>query len=222
MRQIRQFNKFDNRLLLPAGFKPMLDNGHGGVINGVYQTPGKRSPNWQFGVLYEGVWNRLVINGVIAYLQEANVPYYHLCPELQDIPIRERVRRANAIYAKDRQTHIYSQHANAGGGDGLEGFTSVGQTRSDIIAEYFLSLCEKRFKSEGVRFRYDTEKDGDKDKEKQFGILRLTNAPAFLMEGPFMDHPKGYRQLNDHQFLEDWVCFVGEFFTTVYRHGIWL
>ena len=33
----------------------ILDAGHGGMINGKYQTKGKRSPVWEDGsVLYEG------------------------------------------------------------------------------------------------------------------------------------------------------------------------
>ena len=40
----------------------ILDNGHGGVIDGVYQTKGKRSPKFENGdVLYEGVFNRRVV-----------------------------------------------------------------------------------------------------------------------------------------------------------------
>ena len=37
----------------------LLDNGHGGIINGEYQTPGKRSPVWADGSqLFEGEFNR--------------------------------------------------------------------------------------------------------------------------------------------------------------------
>ena len=36
----------------------ILDNGHGGMIDGVYQTPGKRSPVWPDGTqLFEGEFN---------------------------------------------------------------------------------------------------------------------------------------------------------------------
>ena len=40
----------------------ILDAGHGGLINGVYQTKGKRSPIWPDGrQLFEGVFNRQIV-----------------------------------------------------------------------------------------------------------------------------------------------------------------
>ena len=39
----------------------ILDAGHGGIINGNYQTPGKRSPVFSGGQqLFEGEFNRAV------------------------------------------------------------------------------------------------------------------------------------------------------------------
>jgi N-acetylmuramoyl-L-alanine amidase len=39
----------------------ILDAGHGGIIDGVYQTHGKRSPIWEDGSQYfEGVGNRQI------------------------------------------------------------------------------------------------------------------------------------------------------------------
>jgi len=39
----------------------IIDNGHGGIVNGEYVTNGKRSPVWDDGTqLFEGVWNRQV------------------------------------------------------------------------------------------------------------------------------------------------------------------
>ena len=41
----------------------ILDNGHGGMIDGVYQTPGKRSPVWPDGTqLFEGEFNRAIVD----------------------------------------------------------------------------------------------------------------------------------------------------------------
>ena len=64
----------------------LLDNGHGGLINGVYQTPGKRSPTWSDGsVLYEGEFNRAIVHGIIKELIKLNIPYVNICPEDEDI-----------------------------------------------------------------------------------------------------------------------------------------
>jgi len=40
-------------------FHVYLDNGHGGIVDGQYCTPGKRSPKFEDGSqLFEGVYNR--------------------------------------------------------------------------------------------------------------------------------------------------------------------
>ncbi len=42
----------------------LIDNGHGALINGAYQTAGKRK-NWQDkSIIYEGEFNRAIVNGL--------------------------------------------------------------------------------------------------------------------------------------------------------------
>jgi len=44
----------------------LLDPGHGGIIDGVYQTAGKRSPRFPDGsILYEGEFNRDVVKRIM-------------------------------------------------------------------------------------------------------------------------------------------------------------
>ena len=105
------------------------DNGHGSTIDGVYQTKGKRSPNWDKGVLYEGVANRWIVQNCIKHMDYARLPYYHISPELEDISLTERVRRANEIYETNKDVYGISVHFNAGGGTGWEIFTSPGETK---------------------------------------------------------------------------------------------
>ena len=99
---------------------PILDNGHSGMVGGQYLTAGKRSPDWEKGVLYEGAFNRWVVNLIMRELDYAGVPYYHVSPELTDISLTKRVNRANKIHATNPNTYLLSIHANAGGGTGLE------------------------------------------------------------------------------------------------------
>ena len=41
----------------------LLDAGHGGIVNGNYVTPGKRSPKWSdLPQLFEGVQNREIVS----------------------------------------------------------------------------------------------------------------------------------------------------------------
>jgi N-acetylmuramoyl-L-alanine amidase len=53
----------------------LLDNGHGSLINGKYQTGGKRK-NWQDkGIIYEGEFNRAIVNGIIEQLTFFKIPF---------------------------------------------------------------------------------------------------------------------------------------------------
>ena len=171
---------------------PILDNGHGGIINGIYQTGGKRSPNWDMGVLYEGAFNRWIVNGIMMQLDQLKIPYYHVSPELSDVSLDTRVERANEIFEQNRHTYLLSIHANAGGGLGIEGFTSLGDTGSDPLAELFLRVLEADFPREKMRF--DRYSDGDRDKEANYRVLSKTNGRAILLELGFMDHPEDYKR----------------------------
>lgn len=187
--------------------KPIFDNGHGSTINGVYQTSGKRSPEWECGTLYEGEFNRWVVNRLIEKCQREKIPFYNVSPEMNDVSLSERVRRVNNIYKKDKYVYLLSIHANAGGGEGIEIFTSKGQTKSDGIASVFLNRIDHDFRKTLV-IRKD-ESDGDPDKEANFYILKNTHSPAVLLECGFMDNKKDYFRLWSESYLEGIVdsCF---------------
>ena len=193
---------------------PILDNGHGGVIGGVYQTAGKRS-NIEISekILYEGMFNRWFVNRVIENLDRFKVPYYHISSELKDISLYTRCQRAEEIYKKEKNTYLFSVHANAGGGKGIEGFTSTGHTESDIIGEYFLKNIEKNMKNQKMRFDYS---DGDRDKEIDFYLLRNFSGPAFLLEAGFMDNKEDLKNLWDSNYLKDLVNTVVEIMIYLY------
>jgi N-acetylmuramoyl-L-alanine amidase len=167
--------------------KVILDNGHG------KDTPGKRSPIWADGSqLMEWKFNREIVAIIHKTLQSSGIESVIIVPEEHDVPLQERVNRANLIYKDDKNSFLISVHGNAGGGSGFEVFTSVGQTESDIIAQFFAIECIKVIPH--LRFRSD-ETDKDKDKEENFYILKHTNCPAILTENGFMDN------LNDCKFM---------------------
>ncbi len=184
---------------------PILDNGHGGMINGFYQTPGKRSPDWDLGILYEGAFNRWIVNSLIERLDYYRKPYYHVSPELEDVSLRTRVERANEIYLRNnrRNTYFLSVHANAGGGTGWEIFTSPGETQSDEIAANFIREFQEEFPVTFHKGRYGP--GNELDKEAKFYVLTRTHCPAILVECGFMDHPEDYKKLWDKGFREDIV-----------------
>lgn len=177
----------------------ILDNGHGGVINGVYQTAGKRSPEWELGVLYEGEFNRWIVNKIATNLKNQNIPYHILVPENEDISLKERVKRVQDIYKKDKNIWLLSIHANAGGGTGIEAFTTVGKTKSDEFAEIILSNVKTDIPK--MKLRSD-KSDGDLDKESNFYILKNVSCPAVLYEAGFMDNKEDYKLLWDECFQQ--------------------
>lgn len=161
--------------------KILLDPGHG------ENTAGKRSPIWPDGTqLREWEFNRDIARRVYSALLAQGVDVELLVKEDIDIPLPERVRRANEIAKKTGKNNclLISIHANAGGGTGWEAFTSVGQTLSDKYATEFCNIAQTSFPVQKIRTDHT---DGDPDKESQFYILAKTICPAVLTENFFMD-----------------------------------
>lgn len=177
-------------------FIVFLDAGHGGMINGEYVTPGKRSPKFDDGCqLFEGVYNRRVtklIHDKLNIFSKKEIFVVHVNDLNEDTPLRERSSKANTVWEEyGRPPAIYiSIHAN-GYGDGtkwtspkgIEVFTSPGQTKSDIFATILLDTMQEELHDS--KWRYD-ESDGDKDKEARFSVLVKTAMPAILSENGFM------------------------------------
>lgn len=170
----------------------IFDPGHGGILNGEYATPGKRSPHpVGDSVLYEGVNNRDNVNRMLSACKSAGLDAVDIVSSNEDISLAVRVDRANKQAAK-RKTLYISVHSDAApGGDkdwvngakGITVYTSPGQTESDRYAEILISKFESNMSSM-TTIRKDTT-DGDKDKEAKFYVLTETNGPAVLIEGGF-------------------------------------
>ncbi len=161
----------------------LLDNGHGGLINGEYQTKGKRK-DWGNGqIVYEGEFNRAIVNGIIEQLTDLKIPYINIAPEYWDVRLETRVGRANKMFG--HKCFYLSVHSNAGGGKGSEIFTSPGDTKSDKIATIFGEEYKNEFPNQKLRTDFS---DGDLDKERRFYVLTKTKVPAILTESFFMDN----------------------------------
>lgn len=199
------------------GLTPVFSVGHAGLINGEYETPGKRSPDWDKGVLYEGAFNRWLCNRIMEKCDRAKIPYYNVSPEHYDVPLKVKVDRANEIWKKNKNTYGIALHANAGGGEGAEGFTSLGITKSDAIAEVFLKDVEDSGIYQKMRFDYS---DGDRDKESNFYILRNTKMPFFLFEAAFMDNQGDYYLLWSEEFIDHLANTIFCTIEKLYRNGV--
>jgi len=194
----------------------LIDYGHGGLIDGVYQTSGKRYV-FEHGagpsVVYEGVSNRVIAAHLIWRLASMGRPVYDVVAdrwyrrgdvapswhdlEQADVSLQTRISRANR--ADTRAGLLVSVHSNAIGNahqgegttaTGWELFTSPGETRSDAAATHMVKLLESR----GVKVRKDYS-DGDPDKEALFAIVRSTRGAAVLVEHGFHTTPSDARRI---------------------------
>lgn len=170
----------------PSNYLWAIDCGHGGIKNGKYVTAPDKMFKFPDGtVVYEGVINRAIGKLVYEKLKALNIDFKIVSDEVEDTPLSVRVARTNNIYRKDKRTILLSIHSNAGGGQGLEIFTSPGQTPSDPVAQIF---CET-YKKELPWFKFRSGLgDGDLDKEEKFYVLVNTIGPALLVENLFFDN----------------------------------
>lgn len=165
----------------------LLDPGHGGIIDDVYQTAGKRSPQLPDGrVLYEGDFNRDIVNRIIKFGKSLGVECMDIVDSLEDIPLRERVKRANEFYRHNKNCIYVSVHSNAFGNGkdfnkakGICTFHHYRSSKGKHLAESLQATLAKytNFRDRGVR---------SNDTWANFYVLRKTHMPAVLSENGFM------------------------------------
>ena len=165
--------------------KILLDNGHG------FDTPGKRSPDGHFR---EYAYNRYLAFLIRERLLALGLDAQLIVPEREDISLKERCRRVNAICRQlgNEQVILLSIHVNAAGNGqnwldarGWSCFTTRGKTKADALATCLYEAAKNHLP--GHRLRTDFS-DGDPDIEKDFYIIRHTSCPAVLTENLFMDN----------------------------------
>ena len=165
--------------------KILIDNGHGS------NTPGKRSPD---GRLLEYKYTREIAQAVVNRLLRAGYDAELLVPEEYDVTLLERVHRVNVKCQSlgKRNVIVVSIHCNAAGNgrewlkaSGWEIWTSEGQTESDILAEWLIRTADMNFPGKIREWRH---LENERDKEKNFTILKSTLCPAVLTENFFMDN----------------------------------
>ncbi|WP_052596254.1 N-acetylmuramoyl-L-alanine amidase [Aureispira sp. CCB-QB1] len=159
---------------------PVLGNGHGGMIGGVYQTKGKRYTFKDGTTIYEGEYNRAIKARVIEQLTAKGIPFYDLVPEQQDIRMSTRISRADYLYKKNqKRTFLIDLHSNAGGGHGCETWIArQSSSKSKALARWTEALFKKHFPESKFRGI----------KRKNWDILAKTDNPAIILELFFMDN----------------------------------
>ena len=164
----------------------MFSFGHGSLnpTTNQYVTPGKRSPIWKDGTQYfEGVGNREIGEYIIEDMLLYKIPFVVLSHAWLDLPLSSQIYTENKVKGNAFGMAV---HSNAGGGTGIEVFTSPGDTAADPMATISIEEFPKIFPEYKDRIRKDY-KDGDPDKEERFAILTKTKHPWFLPEAFFMD-----------------------------------
>ena len=162
----------------------ILDAGHGGLIGGVYQTSGKRSPVWEDGTQYfEGHGNRQIGQAAAQYLTALGwrVLFTVEPNDATDVSLSERIKRSNDHYREHPDAFQISIHSNGfskESANGYEVFTSKGQTKSDRIANIWIEEQGKAFP--------DLNKRGHK--EANFAMNRV-HCPSILIESMFHTNP---------------------------------
>lgn len=163
----------------------LVDNGHG------EETAGKRSPD---GRLREWRYTREIAREVVCGLSRHGVDARLLVPETRDVPLPERVRRANEVWRQRAGRHVVlvSIHVNAAGNGSAwmgarrwSAYTSRGTTQADSLASSLYDAAAKWLPGHRMRTDYS---DGDADMEAGFYILRKSACPAVLTENLFMDN----------------------------------
>lgn len=162
--------------------KVLIDNGHG------VETPGKCSPD---GRLREYAYTREIADRVVSKLQQLNIDAVRIVPGETDVPLAERVARANRAYAEaGKQAILVSIHCNAMG-SGTEWMPARGWSafvggnasqKSKLLARTLAqaALSEKvKVRQPSPQALYWTA---------DLYICRKTNCPAVLVENFFQDN----------------------------------
>ena len=168
--------------------KFILDNGHGGLINNVYQTKGKRSYFDSIGNFYEGVYNREIVAKLIKLCKLENIDYFELVPEQTDVRLSERIKREHKVYEKGDV--LISIHCDAFSKQSANGFGTFSYNHINNV-------------SKGLNNSYDDangcELKNRGCKTANFYMLRKSKSKAVLIECGFMTNLKDVTYLIEHQ-----------------------
>lgn len=186
----------------------LLDEGHGGMKDGVYQTKGKKM--YEFTeydeTIYEGEINRIYGQRIYELLDKF-CDVVRVAHEYKDTPIADRVAIENAIN-KVQDTAYVSVHFNAASSSlkgkgskaaGTEVITGKGQTKSDVLAEHVIQGIKEIMPKRVMRV--DT-RDGDSDKEMELYVCNKTRGPAIVIEIAFFDNWDEVLRIYDPNFQE--------------------
>lgn len=166
----------------------LLDNGHG--VN----TPGKASPD---GSLKEYKYTREIVSGIQRQLTKEGIDSKILVPEDTDIPLKERVSRANKLYENNKDVILISVHCNAAGADGqwhnARGWSVFVSQNSSENSKRLANSVAKEAELMGLKMRYSSP--GQLYWVQSLAMCRDTKCPAILTENLFQDNKEDVKFL---------------------------
>jgi len=181
-----------------------IDPGHGGMIDGEYQTNGKMYKHEDF-TFHEGVFNRELALILSGRLLEEGISHYFSTDSNVDTSLPVRTIRANNYLKRypDKRHLFLSIHGNAHSNESANGFeiwTSPKQTLSDEYA----TILFNELKYLGWKSRSDFS-DGDPDKESRFYVLMKTLMPAVLLELGFYSNLEEAKKMMNTSYQQRMV-----------------
>lgn len=177
--------------------KILVDDGHG--KENIY----KASPD---GKYKEWEWTCEMADLIVRELKRLGYDASLLTPELEDIPLNDRVRRANRVCADYGKENVIllSVHSNANSCDGKwhdgewSGFTAVVAPNASENSKLLADFIWARAIDAGLKGnRAVIEKPGKRYVVKSLAMCRDTHCPAVLTESAFHDTHDGVKTLTE-------------------------
>lgn len=191
-------------------FTWLLDNGHGGIINGVYQTAGNRSPKLDNGeIVHEGVFTRIIVKKIIEKCQLNGISCIDLVDSELDIPLKSRVKIANEIHSQVKNCIYISLHANVFQAKESKEVQFV--DRHGIETYYYQNPENpKQFDEKGRKLAALFQKNIIKNVKRRdrgikganYYVLRVTSMPSILTENGFMTHKEEAQLMLDMNYQD--------------------
>ena len=183
-----------------------IDVGHGGLINGVYQTAGKQ---WDFGDfhIYEGVQNRAIGKLLAQKFINGNVSYNLTTISNQDESLPDRIKYLeHVVKSYPKYKHVLlSIHADATEGESKANGVSFYTTPELNDSDYAANLYFPYMYDLGLKVRINRAEPQEYDKQSNFYIIRkaeILGCVAMLFEFGFFTNREEALKIMTPEFQE--------------------
>jgi len=168
----------------------LLSAGHGGIDpQGNYVTAPSKMYKYDDFTIYEGVFNRQLRDLIWDHLVDNDHKRAQINTGYKDMSLGAKIKSVNNYQKIHGDCVLLELHGNAGKGTGFEVYTSIGETKSDPIADIWIDFMAKEF---------TWANRGEKDRD--FAMVKKTSCAAILTECGFMDRREDAEKMMDPEF----------------------